>query len=162
MGIFNFERRIQAYANPFRWKAKPTLHEMVCILPIGRGVWWPVKNLTERLDEIRTKTEIADRNLKDLKAMYKNEHDHVRNYIKERGNFYAGTAIVIDDKGTARMQTVEDFFNFELDMKLGLVAEKKDDTKKKSEPIRPDIQLIRPGRQNNNQKQKQNNQQQHG
>lgn len=90
------------------------LFEQICILPVGGGLWFPVRNLTKQLVELEERLALTQKSLENLKASVKNEKDYINDEMKRIG-FYADTTLVKDpDTGEFKIVDVHQLIEFRL------------------------------------------------
>lgn len=138
------------------------LFEQICILPIGGGLWFPVRNLTKQLVELEERLALTQKSLENLKASVKNEKDYINDEMKRIG-FYADTTLVKDpDSGEFKIVDVHQLIEFRLGNNRAVVGGDKATPKIRKETFgNLLVETRRPnnGSQNQNQqKQKQNGQ----
>lgn len=86
-------RRIVTYASAKTKKI--SLIEQVCILPIGGGLWFPVRNLTKSLESLEKGFAVASKHLENLTDGIKAETEYINKEI-ERIGFFAESTLVKD------------------------------------------------------------------
>lgn len=97
------------------------LIEQVCILPIGGGVWFPVRNLTKRLTALESSQTHAEKQLEDIKANVKHETDYINKEI-DRIGFFTNTALIKDSDGNYKIADLRQLVDFRLGKKRELTT----------------------------------------
>lgn len=127
---------------------QPVVVEKICILPIGSGLWLPVKVWTSSINKTARDLQASQAMSKLLEAQLKSQLDVLNKRIRDVG-FHVPTALVSSDqKGLYRMVKFDGAITVEYSeesfrLETGV---KKPEVRK--EVYRPTIKLSRP-RQNN-------------
>lgn len=135
------------------------LFEQICILPVGGGLWFPVRNLTKQLVELEERLALTQKSLENLKASVKNEKEYINDEMKRIG-FYADTTLVKDpDTGEFKIVDVHQLIEFRLGNRAVVGGDKATPKIRKETFGNLLVETRRPSNGNQNQqKQKQNGQ----
>lgn len=108
-----------------------SLIEQVCILPIGGGLWFPVRNLTRSLSRLEAQLAVTETQLQGVKASIAQETSYI-NKEMERIGFYADAALVKDPKsGEFKIVDLRSLVDFRLgNNSRGVVATEKEKVRK--------------------------------
>lgn len=121
-------RRIVAFRSV---KSKQiSLIEQVCILPIGGGLWFPVRNLTKSLEALEKRFSEVAKVLKSTKDSLEAETEYINKEI-DRIGFYTETTLLKDPAtGEYRIVDMKELVDFRLGKDRKVVANAKPKSRK--------------------------------
>lgn len=107
-----------------------SLIEQVCILPVGGGLWFPIRNLTRTLSKLEGSLSAAEKQLDRIKNSLEEETAYINKEI-ERIGFYTDAALVKDPTtGEFKIVDFRTLVDFRLGNKRKVTASSKPKTRK--------------------------------